>query len=367
MLNYANGNIEKAEEIAKYLIQNQGQEYLFDLGLLYSVQGKFKESFEIMKKTEELFPNNDKVKYNKGWHEMLQGNLLEGFKLMNEGRKIGLWGNKITSHKPIWNYQENLKNKYLLFNCEAGFGDQIIFSRFIKDFKEMGAKIILSCSKEIVPYFSQYQEASCVIQQEAIPGVYHDYFMPSMLAPVILEKEYSDLNGKPYLFAKEEYIKKFKKIIGDSKKFKIGIRWLGRDGDDYINRIFPEELLFNSVNNENFEIFSLQKDLKNNNSIPKWINDLDVYLDTWDDTAGAIENMDLVITSCTSVAHISASMGKPTWIIIPMMMYYIWSWPLNETSPWYDSVTLFRQEKYGSWEEPFNKIKNKLNEFLKGK
>jgi hypothetical protein len=53
--------------------------------------------------------------------------------------------------------------------------------------------------------------------------------------------------------------------------------------------------------------------------------------------------MDLMITSCTSVAHLSAALGIPTWVMVPVMPYYTWAMPGN-TSPWYDSVRLFRKD-----------------------
>ena len=70
----------------------------------------------------------------------------------------------------------------------------------------------------------------------------------------------------------------------------------------------------------------------------------------------AIASCDLVITSCTSIAHLSGAMGIPTWIIPPVLPYYLWAYPINKTV-WYNSVKLFRQKMYGSWNEPFNEIK----------
>jgi len=52
-------------------------------------------------------------------------------------------------------------------------------------------------------------------------------------------------------------------------------------------------------------------------------------------------------------------MGVPTWIVVPVLSYYLWAMP-GIKSPFYDSVTLFRQEKYGDWSAPFEQIKKKL-------
>lgn len=352
------GTIENAEAMAKSLISGEGGErFLLDLEFLYGLQGKIPESFEVCEKACEVFPNNDRVLYNRGWHQMLQGDLLGGFILMNRGRNVGLWGNEhIGSQMPIWN-GENLDGKYVLFNCEAGFGDEITFVRFAMDMAKLGAKVTVACSSGLVSLFSRIKEFSSIIRSEAVLGVYHNYWIPSMLAPVILRTQFEDLSGKPYIIPDQKYVDKFNKIIR-SDKLKVGIRWLGRDGEDYKNRVFDRELMFNSVSQDHVQLYSLQKD-HSYDKLPKHIIDLEILLDTWEDTAGAIANLDLVISSCTSVAHLAAAMGKPTWVIVPIMMYYIWTYP-GEKSPWYDSVTLFRQEKYGEWEQPFNKIKERL-------
>lgn len=82
-------------------------------------------------------------------------------------------------------------------------------------------------------------------------------------------------------------------------------------------------------------------------------------MDDWTDTAAEIAKCDLVISSCTSIAHCAAAMGVKTWIITPVMPYYLWAMP-GDTSPWYDSVRLFRQEKYSEWDAPFAKLKVEL-------
>jgi ADP-heptose:LPS heptosyltransferase len=69
--------------------------------------------------------------------------------------------------------------------------------------------------------------------------------------------------------------------------------------------------------------------------------------------------MDLVITSCTSVAHMAAALGKETWILVPIMPYYTWAID-GDRSAWYDNVRLFRQTKYGDWSETMEQIKQAL-------
>ena len=87
---------------------------------------------------------------------------------------------------------------------------------------------------------------------------------------------------------------------------------------------------------------------------------LETSLADWKSTQKSISECELVITSCTSVAHLAAAIGVETWIVVPVLSYYLWALP-GEKSPYYDGVTLFRQEMYGNWEVPFTKIKEKLN------
>lgn len=84
-------------------------------------------------------------------------------------------------------------------------------------------------------------------------------------------------------------------------------------------------------------------------------------LPTFEETASLLAGMDLMITSCTSVAHLSAALGVETWIIVPVLPYYLWAEP-GDSSKWYDCVRLFRQEKYGDWTDPLDKVKLALQE-----
>lgn len=118
--------------------------------------------------------------------------------------------------------------------------------------------------------------------------------------------------------------------------------------------------MFDAVDFDDIDVYSLQKDW--DGDLPEHITPLHKHLSTWEDTAGAIENLDLVISSCTSVAHLAASMGKPTWIVIPILPYYTWALP-GETTPWYDTVTLFRQDDVTTWEPAFKDVKKHLKEF----
>ena len=115
--------------------------------------------------------------------------------------------------------------------------------------------------------------------------------------------------------------------------------------------------MFDAVKSEDYEFVSLQRD-EGADACPLWVEQ--VQLNTWEDTRQAVASCDLVISACTSVSHLSAAMGVETWVVIPVMGYYLYALD-GEKTPYYDSMTLFRQEVFGEWEIVFENIKQRLN------
>jgi ADP-heptose:LPS heptosyltransferase len=73
------------------------------------------------------------------------------------------------------------------------------------------------------------------------------------------------------------------------------------------------------------------------------------------DTAALCACMDLVISVDTAVAHLSAALGRNTWILLPFVPD--WRWLLDrEDSPWYPSVRLYRQESPGDWNTVLRRV-----------
>ena len=310
-----------------------------DLSLEIALRGNHNKSYQILKGLEKVDPTDDRVAFNLGWHEMEQGNLLTGHKLLNRGRNEDVFGNKaIGSSQPIWNGERGVT---VLMTLEGGLGDQIHAIRYAKNIMAYDNKVVVSGSPSLAPILKDCEGVSAFSQGESALGIYHDYWLPSMSAVIPLNLEYSDLSGVPY-------IKRTRASEG-----KVGIKWTGNpDFEHQQHRLFPKELMFDCV--KNLDCISLQKD----GEIPDWLEK--PSLENWDNTRDAISKCDLVISSCTSIAHLSAAMGIETWIVVPILPYYLWALH-GDTTPYYDCVKLFRQEKYGSWDEPFKKIKKLMS------
>ena len=88
--------------------------------------------------------------------------------------------------------------------------------------------------------------------------------------------------------------------------------------------------------------------------------------DDFADTAAAIEKLDLVISVDTAVLHLAGAMGKPVWALLPFVPDF--RWMLNRTdTPWYPTMTLFRQNRLGRWEDVFESVKKQLKKLIADK
>jgi len=323
-----------------------------DEALSYAINGAPERSEEILRDQ----PQNDyRVLFNLGWHEMRKGNMQKAFEHFNYGRFIDVFGLPALPGN-IWK-DEPLEGKTLLFRCEGGYGDQILNFRFAKRFEEMGARVLVSCAPELKALFSRH--GFICVDNEVIMCAHYDYWVPAMSAAYVLGMEYEDLDGSPFIFPTEP-----RKLFSKPNHLKVGIRWSGSpEFEDEQHRRFPPELMINLHDIPNTTLYSLQRDENLVDGLP--FGDMREQMKSWDETANIIAGCDVIITSCTSIAHLAGAMGKPTWIVTPIMPYYSWVVPGN-TSRWYDTVRLFRQEKYGEWEAPFQKIREELTKLAEG-
>jgi hypothetical protein len=321
-------------------------EHPLNTALAAAINGHLDISEDILRSQPEQ--DDARVMFNLGWHEMRHGNLNKGLQMMDAGRFVNVFGLPRIDGE-IWRNQD-LANKTLLFRCENGFGDQIMNFRFAKDFADKGARVVVSCDKLLKPLFSRH--GFICIDSEAVAQVHYDYWIPAMSAAHILGYDTANFPSKPYMNAEP------RKLYGKDGTLKVGIRWAGNpEFEHQQHRKFDPQALFDLHDIKGVTLYSLQRDQDLVDGLP--FADLRDQMKSWEDTASIISGLDLVITSCTSIAHLAAALGKETWIIVPVLPYYAWA-VAGEKSVWYETVKLFRQEKYGEWDAPLIKVRQAL-------
>jgi hypothetical protein len=313
-----------------------------DISVDLTKEGKIDEAFSVLLEAQKERPFCNKIAFNMGWFALRDGKLQEGMHLLARGRFENTFGNpKPPVPTPMW---DGKSMGTVLYNLEGGLGDQIHALKYIEDINRRGCDVIVACSGELFPIVKACNGVKLICQHEAAGGVYHDFWVPAMSALIPLGYEYKDINGKPYI--PRTYTPKNTRPV-------IGVRWQGNPKfEDEQHRRFPLEPFFAALKQIDADFICLQRDV-GEEDCPDFIRK--VALNDWEQTREVISGCDLVISSCTSVAHLSGAMGVPTWVIVPVLNYYIWAIS-GEKTPYYDSVRLFRQERFGDWSAPIEKL-----------
>ena len=333
--------------------------HLIDQQLNLMIRGRFDEAWELSEKLHKINPDDLRHRFNRGWFLIHQGKLQEGFQSLEAGRFLKVYGSpKPPTTKPIWN-QEDLNDKTVIIALEAGFGDQIIYARYATEISKRGGRCILCCDSRLHSLFNKIEGVDRCIVLSQIHETKHDYWIPGFSCSWIFGHTFDTIPNKPYLSANPLSVPIWKSILNSDKR-KVGIRWSGSPLFEHQQfRIFPPEPLIELCKYEELQFYSLQRDT-DTRELPDQIRDLQHFMISWDDTAAAIENLDLVITSCTAIAHLASALGKPTWVIVPLLPYHIWAYG-NDHSPWYQTSTrVFRQQEFGRWDQTFKQVEDSL-------
>lgn len=368
------------ENILMYLHQEIAKDPIggrLTLQVFLNLIGREEESFAVSNELLKMAPSDSRVLFNHGWHWLKRGELKKGQSFLENGRALRTFGNPaLATSAPLWTPERGRRHRVHL-SLEGGLGDEIISFRFAKDLAEKyNCHVNVICTPQLGELFGEQDWVASILQKEVAGGVYHNSWMPGMSASLLLNYEYRDISGKAYLSASPVKASEWKNLIrglsrptSENKKvIKVGIRWAGNPQFEHQQfRKFPPETILGLANlkipeNVSVQFFSFQRD-NDLLELPENIVDLGPWIKTWQDTAAAVEQMDLMISSCTSVAHLSGALGRPTWVLVPALPYFVWALE-GDKSPWYDSVQLFRQGKFGSWDDVKLKLAVRFTEFV---
>ena len=309
-----------------------------------------------------LEPNNHVAHWNKALALLLAGDLRRGFELYEYRWETLLKGTKRDFPQPLWLGEVSLHGKSILLHAEQGLGDTIQFCRYVPMVAALGARVILEIQKPLVGLLQSVEGVDQVIVRgEQLPDF--DCHCPLLSLPLALKTDESSVPRIIGMAGNQETQVKWKERLGNKTRPRVGLVWSGNpDHKNDKNRSISLRQMVDNLPN-NCEYFCLQKEVRTADqellSATTWVRHFGEELIDFTDTAALCELMDVILCVDTSVAHLSATLSRPTWILLPFSVD--WRWMLKRSeSPWYPSAKLFRQDKFGNWESVLRHIRSEL-------
>ncbi|MGA2229626.1 MAG: tetratricopeptide repeat protein [Tepidisphaeraceae bacterium] len=258
--------------------------------------------------------------------------------------------------KPMWNGSD-LAGKRILLHAERGFGDTLNFMRYVPLVAARGGTILLACQPEMQPLFQHFADVKEWVRAgEALPPF--DVHCSLVSLPAAFGTDLATIPAQiPYVFAEPELSAAWRARLPANDSLKVGLVWSGQVNP--LKRFLALSDLAPLAEFTNVWFTSLQKgeaaaelaQAPAGLNITDWTSDLTDFRQT----AALIDNLDLVISVDTAVAHLAGAMGKPVWLLLKSVPD--WRWMLNRLdSPWYPTMRLFRQTVRGDWQAPVTQV-----------
>lgn len=348
-----------------------------NLGTSLKNQGKIQEAEKNYRKAISMNDDFENAHFDLASLLLSQKKFKEGFKEYEWRFKKSEMKGHIRKHKdvfstPRFSEENNKEGIRVLLHTEQGFGDAIMFGKFLPEFRKKfkNVHIILQCRDELRTIFEESfkNEVDEFYSRDSEKLPQFDYQYPAVSLPYLLEikteKEFPK-QSKFLKAVKDETIE----IKKEKGKINIGIAWSASvTSDSYEERKYDLKLLNDLIKSDKVNVYNLQvgeesKDIKEC-GYENDIIDITDKLKSFNDTANFIPQLDLIISSDTSLVHLAGALNVPTWVAIPK--YCDWRWGLKGgTTYWYDSVKLYRQTTHMNWTNVFKDIIKDLDRKFK--
>lgn len=305
------------------------------------------EALAALGKAAALAPHDPDIAWERALLHLQLGQYRAGFAAY-ESRFALPSGPQLPAGLRRWTGEE-IAGRRIVLLAEQGFGDSFLAVRYIAQLQTMGAHVTLQCRAAARRLFAAIPGIDTLTVDEPLPA--HDLVCPLMSLPgccgTLLYTIPPPWRPAPDAAARS-------KLAGiASGGLRVGICWAGSDGfAGNRQRSVPLDDMLTLLEYPTIRLFSLQKGPHANEAqhaeAAGLLAPLAANLDDFAETAAAIAVLDLVVTTDSAVAHLAASVGTPTWVLLHQSPYWIFGTG-GATTPWYPAMRLFRQQRAGDW------------------
>lgn len=242
---------------------------------------------------------------------------------------------------------EAIEGRHILLWPEQGLGDTLHFVRHASDLVRRGARVTVEAQAPLVRLLEGSLPAKVVPQGTPTEA---DFHCPLLSLPHLLGLDAPAWDG-PYLRAPEDCVAA--RAVAALPRPRVGLAWAGNPSHlNDSNRSLPFAALAPLLAVPGVSFCALQfgaaaAEAAARPASASW-TDLAPLIGDFADTAAALQQLDLLITVDTSVAHLAGALGRPAWVLLPFCPD--WRWQLDgERTGWYPSLRLLRQRSARDW------------------
>ncbi|HET8869575.1 MAG TPA: tetratricopeptide repeat protein, partial [Aquabacterium sp.] len=354
-------------ERATLLAATQPQAWM-NLGNACLDLGRLAAARESFARVCALQPENPDAQWALGWAALLDGEWALGLPQLEwRWKKTSFTSPNRNFSQPQWR-GEDLSGKTILLHAEQGLGDTLQFCRYAPRLVAAGARVLLEVQAPLSGLLKRLHPEVTVLVAGASALPSFDFHCPLMSLPMAMGERPDRMTAStPYLTADEMHVQHWQRQLSlqldPQTGPRVGLVWSGNAAHSNDRwRSMPLSTLLSALP-KGMHYVCLQKDVRDDDVrlLAAHSHIIRPAIQTFEDTAALAAQMDVVITVDTSVAHLAAAMGRPTWILLPQVPD--WRWLMERTdTPWYPSARLFRQHQWGQWDEPLSAVQQALRD-----
>lgn len=325
-------------------------------GSVHRDLGRFDDAAADYRQVFALNPMHFEARANLALTQLLLGDWERGW----DGYEFRFYKKNNAAYRPDnpaseWSGEPLAGRRVLLF-AEQGFGDAMQFIRYVPTIQAMGATVTVMAQRRLHRLLGTVAPGVDFVTA-ATPNMRFDFQAPLMSLPRLLKVRVDTIRAPTsYLHADPTRSEIWHARLG-SHGFRVGLAWQGNPaGSVDHGRSIPLREFAPLSQIGRVRLVSLQKNYgaEQIDTRPAGMaletpgHDFDDGVDAFIDTAAMMMNLDLVVTSDTSIAHLAGALGRPVWVALKKVPD--WRWLLDrEDSPWYPTMRLFRQERIDDW------------------
>jgi Tfp pilus assembly protein PilF len=331
-----------------------------NLGNILMFQHRLAESVAATGRALTMAPGHPQAHVNLGYARFMAGELRAGWPEYEYRWAFARGATQRAPRPNPWLGKEPLDGRSILLHADAGMGDAIQFSRYAPLVAARGAHVHLELPAVLAPLYAGRPFLSGLhTREEAIDSI--GLHCPLMSLPLVFDTALETIPPPLEVVASDAAQSRWRSILGPKTRRRIGAVWAGNPGHraDY-HRSMSFAVFRTLIDGApDVEFCSLQNRIRDADAAAvaaSRLRNLSKHdIGDFDDMAGAVAAMDLVITVDTAICHLAASMGKPVWLLLSY--FPDWRWMLGrEDTPWYPTMRLFRQMRPGDWTDVLRRV-----------